>query len=188
MALLARIALALSLALAAIPAGRHGLRAESHQTAKEYQVKAVFLYNFVQFVQWPPEAFPDPKSPLVVGILGPDPFKAYLDEVVKGEKVDGHPIVVARYGRVEDVKDCHLLFVGGADSDRIAAILPSLKSRRILTVGESELFARNGGMVSFVTRQGRIRLKINLDAVQAARLGVSSKLLRLAEIVTPGEG
>jgi hypothetical protein len=155
---------------------------------KEYQVKAVFLYNFAQFVQWPAEALPADSSPLVVGILGDDPFNSYLDEVVRGESVNGHPLKVVRYNSLEDVRDCHVLFVSSSETSRLEPILRSLKSRRILTVGEHELFSRLGGMVSFVTKQGKIRFRINLDAVQAADLTVSSKLLRLAEIVGAGKG
>lgn len=155
---------------------------------KEYQVKAVFLYNFAQFVEWPESVFTEDKSPLVVGVLGSDPFNAYLDEVVRGERVGSHPIQVVRYHRIEDIKNCHVLFVSASESSRLAPILAGLRKRKILTVGESDLFSRLGGMVSFVTRQGKIRLKINLEAVQAADLTVSSKLLRLAEIVTPRKG
>lgn len=155
---------------------------------REYRVKAVFLYNFAQFVQWPQGSFPDSGSPLVVGVLGSDPFNFYLDEVVKGEQVGGHPIKVVRHEKIEDVKDCHVLFVSASETQRLAPILSSLKARKILTVGESDLFSRMGGMVSFVTRQGKIRLKVNLEAVQAADLTLSAKLLRLAEIVPPGKG
>lgn len=157
-------------------------------TDKEYRVKAVFLYNFAQFVDWPDSAFPGEESPLVVGVLGSDPFHEYLDEVVRGEKAGNRPIEVIRYRRVEDVEDCHVLFVSASESPRLGPILERLKRRNILTVGESEPFSRMGGMVSFVNRRGKIRLKINLDAVQAADLSVSSKLLRLAEIVPPGKG
>ena len=155
---------------------------------KEYQVKAVFLYNFAQFVQWPAAALPSDGSPLVVGILGDDPFNSYLDEVVRDEKVNGHPLKVVRFKGLEEVKDCHVLFVSSSEAPRLEPILRTLKTRNILTVGEHEVFSRLGGMVSFVTREGKIRFKINLDAVQAADLTVSSKLLRLAEIVGPGKG
>lgn len=155
---------------------------------REYQVKAVFLYNFAQFVQWPAEALPADGSPLVVGILGNDPFDSYLDEVVEGEKVNGHPLKVVRFKSLEELKDCHVLFVSSSEASRLEPILRTLKTRNILTVGEHELFARLGGMVSFVTKEGKIRFRINLDAVQAADLTMSSKLLRLAEIVSPGKG
>lgn len=154
---------------------------------KEYQVKAAFLFNFAQFVHWPDSLFRDKGSPLVLGILGEDPFESYLDEVVRGEKVNGHPIKVARYRSVDQVKDCHILYIGASEERRSADVLAALGRKQILTVGESDLFPRRGGMVSMVNRQGRIRLSVNLQAIQASDLGVSSKLLQLAEIV-PAEG
>jgi len=156
------------------------------QPDREHRVKAVFLFNFAQFVEWPEAAFPNPQSPLVVGILGDDPFDAYLDEVVKGEKVNTRPIQVERYHRIEDIKVCHILFISASEIPRIDRVLAALKGRSILTVGESEGFFQHGGMVSFVTEHGKIRLKINLEAVQAEELTVSSKLLRLADVAGPG--
>src|SRR5688572_25985571 len=61
---------------------------------REQEVKAVFLFNFVQFVEWPQEAFPENQTPLVIGILGKDPFGKFLDETVKGEVINGHPLSV----------------------------------------------------------------------------------------------
>jgi hypothetical protein len=121
-----------------------------------------------------------------VGILGEDPFEAYLDEVVKGEKVNARPILVERYQRLEDIKSCHVLFISASEIGRLDQILTALKGRNILTVGESDGFFRHGGMVSFVTENGKIRLKINLESVQSADLTVSSKLLRLANVSGPG--
>ncbi|MDB5104132.1 MAG: YfiR family protein [Fibrobacteres bacterium] len=149
---------------------------------REHRVKAVFLFNFAQFVDWPDSVFADPDEPLVVGILGDDPFKAYLDEVVRGEKVNNRPIVVKRFRKVEEIKDCEVLFVSPSESPRLEGILSSLKQKHILTVGESEDFQRYGGMVNFATEGGKIRLKINLEQVQEAGLSVSSKLLRLADV------
>jgi hypothetical protein len=163
--------------------------AVSPEPDKEYQVKAVFLLHFVRFVHWPRESFSDPEAPLVIGILGSDPFGAYLDDVVRGEKVGGRPIVVARYASTAAVEDeCRLLFVGGAESARIEDELPDLHGRRILTVGETEEFMRQGGMAGLVLREGKVRLRVNREAMQAAHLEVSSKLLRLAELVPPGNG
>lgn len=156
---------------------------------REYQVKAVFLLHLVRFVHWPRESFSGPEAPLVIGILGSDPFGANLDDVVRGEKVGGHPIVVARYASPAAVEDdCRLLFVGGAESSRIEDELRALHGRRILTVGESAEFMRQGGMVGLVPREGKVRLMVNREAMRAAHLEVSSKLLRLAELVPPGNG
>jgi hypothetical protein len=153
---------------------------------REHRVKAVFLFNFAQFVVWPDSAFAGPGDPLVVGILGDDPFDTYLDDVVRGEKVNNRPIEVKRYRKVEEAKGCHVLFVSPSEAARMDEILAALKPTKVLTVGESDGFFRNGGMVNFATESGRIRLKINLEEVQDAGLSVSSKLLRLADVSSPG--
>lgn len=150
---------------------------------REYQLKAVFLFNFAQFVTWPKTAFSTADAPLVIGVLGADPFGNALDETVRGEQVQGHPLVVRRFRRVQDVVDCQLLFVTATEADRVPEILEHLKTHSILTVGESEGFAKSGGMIRFMAENGRIRLRINYAAVQAAGLQMSSKLLRPAEIV-----
>ena len=161
----------------------------SAQTAssREYQVKAVFLFNFAQFVEWPTNAFPEAQTPLVIGVLGQDPFGAYLDETVRGEKVNNRSLIVERYRRVEEIKTCHVLFISRSEVDRLAEILANLKGRNILTVGDAENFAERGGMIRFVTEKNKLRLKVNLEAAKAANLTISSKLLRPAEIVTPGK-
>jgi hypothetical protein len=155
--------------------------------AKEYQLKAVFLFNFAQFVDWPASAFPAPDTPLVIGILGRDPFGTYLDETVRGETVKGHPLAVQRFRRVEDITTCHILFISGAEEGRLEQVLAGLKGRSILTVGDVEGFAARGGMIRFLTDQNRIRLRINLEVAKADDLTVSSKLLRPAEIVSTGK-
>ncbi|MEO6094874.1 MAG: YfiR family protein [Fibrobacteria bacterium] len=165
--------LAVSLACALGPADR------------EHRVKAVFLFNFAQFVVWPDSVFQDSTAPLVVGILGADPFNDYLDELVRGEKVADHPIQVKRFRRIEEVKGCHVLFISTSEAQRMDAILPALKQKRILTVGESEPFFAHGGMVNFFTQAGKIRLRINLGEVQESGLIVSAKLLRLADLSGP---
>jgi YfiR/HmsC-like len=178
--------LALALALAAGPAARPA-RADA-APGVEYQLKAVFLYNFTQFVDWPEQAFAGPDAPLVIGILGQDPFDGYLDDVVRGEKAAGHPIVVKRYRDLDSAGGCHMLFVGGEDARKPEALLAALKDRVVLTVGDSGEFSQRGGMIDFVTKRGKIRFRINVGSVRAARLMVSSKLLRLADIVAPGKG
>jgi hypothetical protein len=155
-------------------------------SATEYQVKAVFLFNFAQFVEWPTNTFPETRTPLVIGVLGQDPFGGYLDEIVRGERVNNRPLTVQRYSRVEDIKICHVLFISRSEEDRLEQILASLKYRKILTVSDDEGAARRGVMIRFVTEQRKIRLRVNLEAAKAANLTISSKLLRLAEIVTPG--
>ena len=156
--------------------------------APEYQVKAAFLFNFAQFVDWPapPEAVPDSAAPLVIGILGEDPFGGFLDATVRGERLGARPFALRRYGKVEDIEQCDILFISRSEAKRMRAILASLKDRPILTVSDADRFAERGGMIRLVTDRHRIRLEINLEAAQGAHLTISSKLLRVAEIVAPG--
>jgi hypothetical protein len=153
----------------------------------EYQLKAVFLFNFAQFVEWPATAFPGPDTPLVIGVLGKDPFGSYLDETVRGETVNGRPLVVRRYRGVEEIGACHILFVSRQEEGRLQGVLDSLRGRSILTVSDAERFSTRGGMIRFITDHNRIRLRINLEAAQAAHLTLSSKLLRPAQIVSRGK-
>jgi hypothetical protein len=152
--------------------------------SREYQVKAVFLFNFAQFVEWPPAAFAGANSPLVIGILGEDPFGAYLDETVRDEKVNTRPLEVQRYHRVDEIKTCHVLFISRSEANRLEQILASLKDRSILIVGDDEDFVQRGGMIRLATAQNKIRLIINIEAAKAANLTISSKLLRSADVVT----
>ena len=154
------------------------------EVSQEYQVKAAFLFNFAQFVEWPADAFSEAQSPLVIGVLGEDPFGTLLEETVSGEKSNGHPLVVAHFKTVEEAKNCHILFVNLPREKKQAAILSSLKGSGVLTVSDGESFTKDGGMVRFTTEKNRVHLKINLTAVKEDNLSISSKLLRLAEIVT----
>jgi hypothetical protein len=153
----------------------------------EYQLKAVFLFNFAQFVEWPASAFPEPDTPLGICILGEDPFGGYLDETVRGETVANHPLAVRRYRTVDEIKGCHILFVSRQEQRNVGRILDSLKGRSVLTVSDADRFASRGGMIRFVTDHNRIRLRINLEAARAANLTLSSKLLRPAQIVPAGK-
>lgn len=157
------------------------------QSSPEYQLKAVFLFNFAQFVEWPASAFPEPDTPLSICILGEDPFGAYLDETVRGETVANHPLAVRRYRTVEEVTGCHILFVSRQEQGHFKEILDSMKGQSVLTVSDAERFASRGGMIRFVTDRSRIRLRINLEAARAANLTLSSKLLRPAQIVPAGK-
>lgn len=158
------------------------------QTAasKEYQVKAAFIFNFAQFVDWPPAAFTNADAPLCIGILGDDPFGQVLDSTVNGEKVEGHPLVVRRFKRVEDIQDCQVLFISRSEIKRMQKILDGLKGRSVLTIGEVDGFCKGGGIIRFVTEQNKIRFRINPETAKNVNLTVSSKLLRLAQIVQPG--
>lgn len=151
---------------------------------REHRVKAVFLFNFALFVDWPATAFATTNSPLVIGVLGQDPFGGVLDEAVRGEKVKDRALEVRRFRDVGEIDRCHILFISTSEEPRLEPILSRLKGRHILTVGDAARFAGRGGMVRFANEGGKIRLRINLEAAKADGLTISSKLLRPARIVT----
>jgi hypothetical protein len=158
--------------------------AQAQTISHEYPLKAVFLLNFAQFTDWPTNAFDQPDSPLVIGVLGDDPFGALLDDAVRGETVNGRKFVVERYRRVEDIKTCHILFISQSEIKRLDKILDGVKGKPILTVSEIDGSAYRGVCVRFITENNKIHLRINTEALQEANLTMSSKLLRVAERVT----
>lgn len=162
-----------------------GLNVVRGQTVShEYPLKAVFLLNFAQFTDWPTNAFDQPDSPLVIGVLGDDPFGALLDDAVRGETLNGRKFIVERYRRVEDVKTCHILFISQSEIKCLDKIWVGLKDRPVLTVSEIDGSAYRGVCVRFITENNKIHLRINTEALQEAKLTMSSKILRVAELVT----
>ncbi len=149
---------------------------------REYQIKAVFLFNFTQFVEWPAASFPTVTDPMVIGVLGANPFGSYLSETIAGENVNGHPLVVQNFNTIDEVKTCHVIFLNLKDDAKLKQAIEVFKGRKILTVCDAPNFLQQGGMIRFYTKNNKIQLQINLDVVKAANLSISSKLLRLADI------
>lgn len=161
-----------------------GASAQESAPSREYQVKAVFLFNFAQFVDWPPEVFTEENAPLAICVLGNDPFGSYLDDIVRGEHVNSRRLTVQRFRTPEEIKGCQVLFVSRSESRHLEKTLLSAREMDALTVSDVEDFASRGGMIQLTMEYGKIRLKINVDAAKASRLTISSKLLRSAEIVS----
>jgi hypothetical protein len=152
------------------------------------QVEAVFLFYFSQFVDWPAGSFTDERAPIVIGVLGDDPFGGALDQAVAGEHVNGRPVVVRRLKSVADTAGCHILYISASEAPRLAQILSALKGRNVLTVSDLDHFVQSGGMIRFELVDEHVRLHINPRAAQDAGLKLSSKLLRAAAASGPGEG
>lgn len=150
--------------------------------APEYQLKAVFLFNFAHFVEWPAPTVAN--APFVVGVLGEDPFHEALDQTVRGETVNGRPLLIKRYASLADLDDCQILFVSQSQAGQLDAVLSRLRDRPTLTVSDLGDFAGHGGAIEFVTVNNRVRLRINAQSATLARLTISSKLLQLADLVT----
>lgn len=149
----------------------------------EYQLKAVFLFNFAQFVEWPSSAFETPESPLSMCVLGSDPFGQELESVMQGEAINGRSIEVRRHLSAEEARDCHVLFVNQSSSEELRNTLEQLRGEPVLTVGETTNFTRAGGVIRFFMEGSRVRLEVNPQAADAAQLRLSSKLLRSSQIL-----
>src|SRR5665213_2435025 len=152
----------------------------------EYQVKAAFVFNFSRFVQWPSQAFTAPNDPFIIGVLGDDPFGARLDDTIRGESVDTHPLVVRRFHDIAEVRDCQILFIDRSQGAQLGRIVAALDHRSTLTVSDLDGASNAGVMIQFATENNRVRLRINPNSARAAGLTISSNLLRLAELVGPG--
>jgi hypothetical protein len=154
--------------------------------SSEYLIKAGFIYNFAKFVEWPSATFSQPDSPIVIGVLGTDPFGSVLDRIVEDKKIGARGFVVKRYkwGKdLKDLKDCKILFVSASEKAHIDEILQSVKGQPILTVGETPGFAERGGVIRFTVEDNRVRFEVNVDAAHQAELNISSRLLTLAKII-----
>jgi hypothetical protein len=153
------------------------------QEIDEYQVKAAFLYNFAKFVEWPARTFRTAQDPIVVCILGRNPFGNALEEVIRGKSIEGRAFAVRHVSDAEEAGICQILFVSSAAGKRFRSLWGNPSPAGILTVGEVEGFAASGGVINFKLDGGRVRFEINVDAAEHAQLRISSKLLGLAEIV-----
>jgi hypothetical protein len=175
-------------------------------TAREYQLKAAFLFNFISFVDGgrfdlsPEEAKADkPKPPIVIGILGKDPFENSFD-LLKGKEVKDRPVSVKRFKSLAECKDadghipsqhpeltaikaCHVLFVCPSEKDNLKDIVGPLQTSGVLTVADAPGFLEVGGMINFVIEDNKVRFDVNSAATARAKLEIRSKLLRLARTI-----
>jgi hypothetical protein len=158
------------------------VRAESNGTS-EYDIKAAFLFHFAQFVEWPQEAFENADSPLTYCTLGEDAFRGALDESVKGKHIGNRALRVLHLGARESIDGCQVLFIAASQRVRQNEELSRASRHPVLTVGELEHFAEEGGIIGFFLEEKKVRFEINVGAAENARLKISAKLLALAKTV-----
>ncbi len=157
----------------------------SAQSARltEHQVKAAFVYKFARFVQWPSQTFVDSADTLVIAVLGKDPIAAVLGKVVEGKTVHGRSIRIEAADDLQEVESFHILYISESKRRQLGTILEQLARTPLLTVSDMTSFARDGGIIGFGEREERISLDINLAVAERAGLRVSSRLLKIANIV-----
>ncbi|HEX9129156.1 MAG TPA: YfiR family protein [Gemmatimonadaceae bacterium] len=174
----ARTALVLLLLLA----GLSPVNAGAQVVAAEYQVKAAYLLNFARFVEWPARVLP-PSAPMQIAIVGADPFGGALEEVLRGQSVNGHSIQL-RHQRWDDVLTPYeIVFISASEEPHLPEILRRLGNSSVLTVSDIDRFSLRGGAIEFRTVGNRVRFDINRTSAITADLSISSKLLSVARAV-----
>lgn len=166
-----------ALAAPAPPAGR----------APEYAVKAAYLYNFTHFVEWPGHVFATAEAPMVIGVLGEDPFGPVLDQAITNKSAQGRSLEVRRLKQPAEMEGCHILFVCASEARRLPEVLEAAHRKNILTVSDLDRFAELGGVISLFTENNKVRFRINLSAAERAGTRISSQLLRLGPIIREKE-
>jgi hypothetical protein len=170
------------------------LNAQDTSGSSEYLIKAGFIYNFANLVQWPSSSFAQSDSPIVIVILGEDHFGSTLDHVLDGKKINSRPFVIKRARSISELqrelgpqKECHILYVSSSEMPHLAEAIQALKGVPALTIGETPGFARNGGIINLILEDNKVRFEVNVKAAKDADLNISSRLLALARIVQPGK-
>jgi hypothetical protein len=185
LALLATIAPVLAATLTALAPGSAAGQTSECLVSREYPLKAAYLYNFANYVEWPASAFPAADSPFTIGVLGSDPFGTVLDELAATKKVRDRRIVILRFSRAEQVKDCQILFIAATVSKpQRAEALARLAHAPVLVICDSGAEIGLGGMIHFVNENNRIRFTVNARLARQADLKISSKILALAKSVS----
>ena len=156
----------------------------SAQTKKptDYQVKAVYLYNFGRFVEWP-DKLSSSQDPFIICILGHDPFGQALDATLGGETIAGRAVVTKRIATPQESLQCRIIFVGETEAGSVNRLMAAVERKAVLTVSDLPQFTDRGGIIQFVTEGDRVRFEVNLSAAQNAGLVLSSELLKVAAVV-----
>lgn len=151
--------------------------------SKEYQVKAAFLYNFTKFVEWPSAKFADHQAPIVIGVLGKNPFGTALAEMLKERKVNGREVEFKLVSSVAEIRHLHVLFVAASEASRFEGLETALRENSVLGVGETESFLSQGGAIMFALEDDKLRFEIDMGSAEEASLRISAQLQKLARKV-----
>ncbi|MFH1741374.1 MAG: YfiR family protein [bacterium] len=150
------------------------------EVSREYAIKAAFLLNFAKYVEWPGDDPKDENAPLVVGILGKDPFGAVIDSLGEKKTVIKRPLVVKRFKNIDAIEPCQILFVSSSNEDDVKGVLLKLKDTPTLMVADFDGFAKDGGHINYRLVENKVRFIFNLKAVKAVGLKVRSEILKVA--------
>jgi hypothetical protein len=166
-----------------VPGVLLGTRPADAQQMSETQVKAAYLFSFAKFVKWPPEILPAPSDPIRLCILNDLSFQTQLDLIARNKSIDGHPVLVILVQNVEQSRRCQELFISSAAKQNPLPIIESLRGTTVVTVGETDGFVEEGGIINFILQDDRVHFQVNQRAASQAGIRMSSQLLSLATLV-----
>jgi len=159
--------------------------AQAQGAASERGVKAAFVYKFLGYVEWP-QASAQPDAPLAVGVIGADDLATELADVVRGRTVGARPVEVRILHQGDPPTGLSVLFIGGSDKARIAALARAALARNVLVITETEGALDHGSVINLIVLDGRVRFEVSLDSAERAGLKVSSRMLAVAHLVRMG--
>jgi hypothetical protein len=148
----------------------------------QHQVEGAFIYNFTQYVEWPPQAFADGGSPFVVMVIGDDAFAKELEQIMAGKAVEKRQIVVQHCASADKIGGCQILFVPASQNNSLKTIIEAIGTKPVLTVGESDSFMPDGGGIRLFVEDGKMKFELDPDVLEASKLRPSAKLMKLARI------
>jgi hypothetical protein len=147
-------------------------------------LKAAYLFNFAKFVAWPEDRFDSESGALIFCMVGNDPLHGALGKITSGRSVQGRQIEIQTFFSPDATQACHILFLDSGVSTQSADVLKQYDGEGVLTVGEIEGFAKSGGVANFFIEGKKVRFEINKQAAEDQGLKISSRLLKLARIVS----
>lgn len=159
------------------------VRAADSPAALEYKVKAGYLFNFAKYVEWPTNSLPATNSPIIIGVMDTTGAMPVIQQVLTNKTVNDRPIIVKTITTPGAAAGCHILFVSRTAKISPAEVRAALGPVAMLIVGETDLFAEQGGMIGFVRDEDTLRVTLNLESVTNTNLKVSAKLASVARLV-----
>ncbi len=155
--------------------------AATQTSAKEYQIKAVYLSKLIHFITWPTIAFSSVDAPYQLCILGEDPFKHNIDIVFRDRKIKNRSVIIKRLKQATATDHCHILFVAASHLRQVSFIVDNVRNKHTLTVSDMPTFISQGGMIElYSNRKRQVRLAIDPATLLEAKLKVSANLLRIS--------
>jgi hypothetical protein len=160
-----------------------GVRVEAQAPMGESEVKAMFVYNFLKFVEWPVEHVLGARDPFVVVIIGEGPTADATEHFLESRTIGERPLFVRRIKWDQSLAGARAAFVVERDAKKLRRVLDAAAAANVLTIGEGDDFATSGGVIGLLVEDRKVRFDVDTSAAQLAGLRVSSKILALSHAV-----